>query len=145
MIHYLSNLLNCVLSDKDSEYTQFIDWFKVLATQILFTKSQKESTLWDFNEMAMRVNETQVLSILTVYSSKDNAFYTRHEGGINVIDMAWCCVVCSYSKGARLKAEPCKTQRNPLWPRMLRHHFDPKKVIIEVRGSNPGPRGNFHW
>ncbi len=26
-----------------------------------------------------------VLSILTVYSSKDNAFYTRREGDINVI------------------------------------------------------------
>ncbi len=32
----------------------------------------------------------QGLSILTVYSSKDNSFYTRHAGAIDVMDMTLC-------------------------------------------------------
>jgi hypothetical protein len=40
-----------------------------------------------FQQVALSVNEMQVLLMLTVYSSKDGAFYTRHEGEINVIDM----------------------------------------------------------
>jgi hypothetical protein len=32
--------------------------------------------------------QTQVLSILTVYSNTDKAFYTRHKGKIKVIAIA---------------------------------------------------------
>jgi hypothetical protein len=43
----------------------------------------------DFQEsLTLSVNDTQVLLIPTVYSKKVNAFYTRHEGEINVVDMA---------------------------------------------------------
>ncbi len=43
------------------------------------------------------MNETQVLSIITVYSNKDNTFL---QDFINVMGMAWCYIVCSYSEGA---------------------------------------------
>ena len=33
------------------------------------------------------LNETQILSILSVYSHQDNSFNTRHEGEIDVIYM----------------------------------------------------------
>ncbi len=41
-----------------------------------------------FQKAALSVNEMQVISILTFYSSKDKPFYTRHVGDIIVIDMA---------------------------------------------------------
>jgi hypothetical protein len=41
----------------------------------------------------------KVLSIISVNSKKDNLFYTRHEDGINVVDVSTCYVVSYYSKG----------------------------------------------
>ncbi len=40
-----------------------------------------------FQKIAVSVHEMQVLSKLTVCRSKDNAFYTRHEGDINVLNL----------------------------------------------------------
>jgi hypothetical protein len=54
-----------------------------------------------FQKTARGVTERQVVSIYKLFiSSKDNAFYTRHENDIDVIDMAWCYIIYSYSKGA---------------------------------------------
>ncbi len=63
---------------------------KLLCKRVVDVEVNRQSgpfSYWhqDFQKAAFNVNEMEMVSILTVYSNKDNAFYTRHESDINVV------------------------------------------------------------
>jgi hypothetical protein len=68
--------------------------------------------VWNSKEVMLQGLEREwnkILSMLTDYSNKVNAFYSRHEGEINVIDVAWCYSCSPNPKAATVCYPPLET------------------------------------